>query len=323
MKIVRGALTLLLLVAFGGAASAQDWPLRRLRIVVPFPAGGSGDVQVRIVADELAKVLGQPVVVENKPGASGGLAAVDVAHAPADGYTLMVGSVGTHAINVSLYSKLQYDPIKDFAPLTLMTAFPQVIVPGIKFKGSSLADLIASLKTDGSKANFGSSGIGSPTHLAGELFKTETGADIVHVPYRGQGPAAADLLAGELQVMFPSVPDTLAFITSGKLRALAIMSDRRLKLLPQVPTTVELGWPKLLSSFWAGLYTTAGTPQPILDRLNRELMQIVKSPGFADRVEPLGFEVRPTTRGEFAQFNSDEIKRWGQIVRELGIQLNQ
>ena len=125
MKIVRGALTLLLLVAFGGAASAQDWPLRRLRIVVPFPAGGSGDVQVRIVADELAKVLGQPVVVENKPGASGGLAAVDVAHAPADGYTLMVGSVGTHAINVSLYSKLQYDPIKDFAPLTLMTAFPQ------------------------------------------------------------------------------------------------------------------------------------------------------------------------------------------------------
>ena len=123
--------------------------------------------------------------------------------------------------------------------------------------------------------------------------------------------------------MFPSVPDTLAFITSGKLRALAIMSDRRLKLLPQVPTTVELGWPKLLSSFWAGLYTTAGTPQPILDRLNRELMQIVKSPGFADRVEPLGFEVRATTRGEFAQFNSDEIKRWGQIVRELGIQLNQ
>jgi tripartite-type tricarboxylate transporter receptor subunit TctC len=323
MKIVRVVLTLLLLVAFGGAAGAQDWPMRRLRIVVPFPAGGSGDVQVRIVADELAKVLGQPVIVENKPGASGGLAALDVAHAPADGYTLMVGSVGTHAINVSLYSKLQYDPIKDFAPLTLMTVFPQLIVPGIKFKGGSLADLIASLKTEGGKANFGSSGIGSPTHLAGELFKIETGADIVHVPYRGQGPAAADLLAGELQVMFPSVPDSLAFIASGKLRALAIMSERRLKLLPQVPTTVELGWPNLLSSFWAGLYTTAGTPQPILDRLSRELVQIVQSPGFAARVEPLGFEVRATTRDEFSQFNSDEIKRWGLIVRELGIQLNQ
>jgi tripartite-type tricarboxylate transporter receptor subunit TctC len=323
MKIVRVVLTFLLLATFAGMAAADDWPTRRLRIVVPFPAGGSGDVQVRIVADELAKVLGQPVMVENKPGASGGLAAVDVAHAPPDGHTLMVGSVGTHAINVSLYSKLQYDPVKDFAPLTLMTVFPQLIVPGINFNGNSLANLIASLKADARKASYGSSGIGSPTHLAGELFKTETGADIVHVPYRGQGPAATDLLAGELQVMFPSVPDTLAFIVSGKLRALAIMSDRRLKLLPHVPTTVELGWPKLISSFWAGLYTTAGTPQSVLERLNRELMQIVRSPGFAGRVEPLGFEARATTRDEFVQFNADEIKRWGQIVRGLGIQLNQ
>ncbi|MEA3073201.1 MAG: hypothetical protein QOD29_4647, partial [Alphaproteobacteria bacterium] len=271
----------------------------------------------------LAKVLGQPVIVENKPGASGGLAAVEVARASPDGYTLMVGSVGTHAINVSLYSKLQYDPVKDFAPLTLMTVFPQLIVPGIDFKGDTLADLIASLKAHPGKASYGSSGIGSPTHLAGELFRTETGADIVHVPYRGQGPAANDLLGGQLQVMFPSVPDTLAFIVSGKLRALAIMGDRRLKLLPNVPTTVELGWPKLVSSFWAGLYATAGTPQPVLDRLNRELVQIVTSPGFAGRVEPLGFEARATTRDEFAQFNADEIKRWGQIVRGLGIQLNQ
>jgi tripartite-type tricarboxylate transporter receptor subunit TctC len=280
-------------------------------------------VQVRIVADELAKVLGQPVIVENKPGASGGLAAMDVARAPPDGHTLMVGSVGTHAINVSLYSKLRYDPVRDFAPLTLMTVFPQLIVPGVNFKGDTLADLIASLKADAGKASYGSSGIGSPTHLAGELFKTETGANIVHVPYRGQGPAASDLLGGQLQVMFPSVPDTLAFIQAGKLRALAIMSDRRLNLLPDVPTTVELGWPKLVSSFWAGLYTTAGTPQPILDRLNRELVQIVKSPGFANQVELLGFEARALARDEFAQFNADEIKRWGQIVRGLGLQLDQ
>jgi tripartite-type tricarboxylate transporter receptor subunit TctC len=323
MKIIRVVLSVLLLATFAGGAAAEDWPTRRLRIVVPFPAGGSGDVQVRIVADELAKALGQPVIVENKPGASGALAAVDVAHAPPDGYTLMVGSVGTHAINVSLYSKLQYDPVKDFAPLTLMTVFPQLIVPGINFKGDTLADLIASLKAEAGKASYGSSGIGSPTHLAGELFKVETGAPIVHVPYRGQGPAANDLLGGQLQVMFPSVPDTLAFIEAGKLRALAIMSDRRLQLLPNVPTTVELGWPKLISSFWAGLYATAGTPQPVLDRLNRELVQIVKSPGFAGRVEPLGFEARATTRDEFAKFNADEIERWGRIVRGLGIQLNQ
>jgi tripartite-type tricarboxylate transporter receptor subunit TctC len=322
MRIVRAVLSVLLLATFAGVAGADDWPTRRLRIVVPFPAGGSGDVQVRIVADELAKALGQPVIVENKPGASGGLAAVDVVHAPPDGYTLMVGSVGTHAINVSLYPKLQYDPVKDFAPLTLMTVFPQLIVPGINFKGNTLADLIASLKVDAGKASYGSSGIGSPTHLAGELFKIETGADIIHVPYRGQGPAANDLLGGQLQVMFPSVPDTLAFIVAGKLRALAIMSEQRLRLLPDVPTTVELGWPRLVSSFWAGLYAKAGTPPPVLDRLNRALVDIVKSPAFAGRVEPLGFEPRATTRDEFARFNADEIKRWGQIVRGLGIQLS-
>jgi len=323
MKIVRVVLSFLLLATFAGMADAEDWPTRRLRIVVPFPAGGSADVQVRIVADELAKALRQTVIVENKPGASGGLAAVDVAHAPPDGYTLMVGTVGTHAINVSLYSRLQYDPVKDFAPLTLMTVFPQLIVPGINFKGNTLADLIASLKADAGNASYGSSGIGSPTHLAGELFKRETGADIVHVPYRGQGPATNDLLSGQLQVMFPSLPDALTLIVADKLRALAVMSDRRLKLLPNVPTTVELGWPKLISSFWAGLYATGGTPQPILDRLNRELVQIVKSPGFAGRVELLGFEARATTQDEFAQFNADEINRWGHIVRELGIQLNQ
>jgi tripartite-type tricarboxylate transporter receptor subunit TctC len=155
MKIVRVLLSFLLLAASSGVAAAEDWPTRRLRIVVPFPAGGSGDVQVRIVADELAKALGQPVIVENKPGGSGALAAVDVAQAPPDGYTLIFGSVGTHAINASLYSKLPYDPVKDFAPLTLMTVFPQVIVPGIHFKGNTLADLIASLKADAGKASYG------------------------------------------------------------------------------------------------------------------------------------------------------------------------
>jgi tripartite-type tricarboxylate transporter receptor subunit TctC len=323
MKVFRIVLSILLLATLTAVAGAEDWPTRRLRIVVPFPAGGSGDVQVRIVADELAKALRQPVIIENKPGASGGIAAVDVAHAPPDGHTLMVGSVGTHAINVSLYSKLQYDPVKDFAPITLMTVFPQLIVPGINFKGDTLADLIAALKADAGKASFGSSGIGSPTHLAGELFKTETGADIVHVPYRGQGPAANDLLGGQLQVMFPSVPDTLPLIVSGKLRALSIMSGQRLKLLPNVQTTAELGWPNLISSFWAGLYATAGTPQPVLDRLNRELVQIVRSPSFSDRVEPLGFEAHAMTREEFAQFNVDEIERWGRIVRGIGIQLNE
>jgi tripartite-type tricarboxylate transporter receptor subunit TctC len=320
---MRIVISLVLLSAFAVAASAQDWPTRRLRILVPFPAGGSGDIQVRIVADELAKALGQPVIVENKPGASGNIAAVEAARAPADGYTLMLGSVGTHAINVSLYSKLQYDPVKDFVPLSLMTVFPQLIVPGIQFKGETLADLIASLKMQSGKASYGSSSTGSPTHLAGELFKLETGIDIVHAPYRGQGPAINDMLGGRLQVMFPSVPDVLPFIKGGKLRAVAIMSERRAKVLPDVPTTAEAGHPKLVGSFWAGLYATAGTPKPVLERLNRELRKIVASPAFADRVEPLGFEARPTTLEEFAAFNANEIKRWGDIIRAHGIRVEQ
>lgn len=323
MKLFRVAALLLLAAILTSAASAQDWPTRNLRVLVPFPAGGSGDIQVRIVADELSKALGQPVIVENKAGGSGAIASVEVARSPADGYTLLVGSVGTHAINVSLYSKLQYDPVKDFAPLTLMTVFPQVIVPGVQFKGNTLADLIASLRGELGRASYGSSGSGSPTHLAGELFKLDTGLDIVHVPYRGQGPALTDLLGGRLQLMFPSVPDSLSSIQAGKLRALAIMSERRSKVLPDVPTTAELGRPKLLSSFWAGLYTTAGTPKPVLDRLNRELVRIVRSPALSDRVEPLGFEVRSTTLEEFAQFNADEIKRWGDIIRANNIRLDQ
>jgi tripartite-type tricarboxylate transporter receptor subunit TctC len=323
MKFTRLMISLALLAILATTADAQEWPTRRLRILVPFPAGGSGDVQVRIVADELAKALGQPVIVENKPGASGAIASVEVAHAPADGYTLLLGSVGTHAINVSLYPKLQYDPVKDFVPLSLMTVFPQLVVPGVEFKGKTFADFIASLKAEAGKASYGSSGIGSPTHLAGEMFKRETGVDIVHVPYRGQGPALNDLLGGRLQVVFPSVPDTLSFIQAGKLRALAIMSPSRSKVLPDVPTTAELGLPNLLGSFWAGLYTTAGTPKPVLDRLNRELVAIMKSPAFVQRVEPLGFEAKPTSLEEFARFNADEIKRWGDIVRAQGIKMEQ
>ena len=288
MKIVGEVLTLLLLVAFAGMAATDDWPMRRLRIVVPFPAGGSGDVQVRIVADELAKVLGQPVWWKTSQApAAGSPPWMSPTRRPtvyADG---RFGRDTRDQCQPLFQTPIRSD--QGFRAANTNDHFSATHRPRHQIQGNSLANLIASLKADGSKANFGSSGIGSPTHLAGELFKTETGADIVHVPYRGQGPAAADLLAGELQVMFPSVPDTLAFITSGKLRALAITSDRRLKLLPQVPTTVELGWPKLLSSFWAGLYTTAGTPQPVLDRLNRELMQIV-IPRLCGSARALGFK---------------------------------
>src|SRR5262249_52660426 len=242
----------------------------------------------------------------------------DVARAPPDGHTLFAGSVGTHAVNVSLYAKLQYDPVKDFVPLTLMTVYPQMIVPGVAFKGSTLGELIASLKQDGN-ASYGSSGAGSPTNIAGELFKRETGVEMVHVPYRGQGPALNDLIGGRLQLMFPSVADVLSLLQAGTLRALAVMAERRSHVVPTVPTTAELGYPKLVSLIWIGLYATAGTPKPVIDRLNRELVAVIGAPAFRQRVEALGYEARPMSVETFTRFNADETARWGEIIRSNNI----
>lgn len=318
MRLIRTLLAALLIAAAPAAASAQDWPTRNLRIVVPFPAGGSADTQTRVIADELSKALGQSVIVENKPGAGGNIGAAEAARSQPDGYTLFMATTGTHASNASLYPKLPYDPVKDFSPLTLVTVYPQVIVPGLKFKDASLKDIVAQLKTAGDKANFGSSGTGSPTHLGGE-FKRATGTQMVHVPYRGQGPALNDMLGGQLDIMFPSISDVLTFLQAGKLRAVAAMSETRLKLAPDVPTTAELGYPGLVSSIWSGLYTNAGTPQPIVDRLNRELVKIISSPAFKDKFEALGFEVRPSTPQQFADFAAAETKRWGEIIKTLNI----
>jgi tripartite-type tricarboxylate transporter receptor subunit TctC len=272
-----------------------------------------------VIADELSRALGQPVVIENKPGAGGNIGAAEAARAQPDGYTLFMATTGTHASNTSLYDKLPYDPVKDFAPLTLVTIYPQVVVPGLKMKDAPFKDVVAQLKAAGDKANYGSSGTGSPTHLGGELFKRATGTQMVHVPYRGQGPALNDMLAGQLDVMFPSISDVLSFLQAGKLRAVAVLNETRLKQIPDVPTAAELGYPGLNSSIWSALYTNAGTPQPVVDRLNRELVRIVNSPVFKDKFEALGFEVRTSTPQQLADFTAAETKRWGDIIKSLNI----
>ncbi|QDM24051.1 tripartite tricarboxylate transporter substrate binding protein [Tardiphaga sp. vice154] len=301
---------------------AQEWPPHNLRILVPFPAGGSADIQARAIADELSKKLGKPVLIENKPGAGGNLAATEAARSVPDGTTLYMATTGTHAANINLYEKLSYDPVKDFQPLTLVTIYPQVITASGPYKDLDLAGLIAAIKQQGDKLNFGSSGVGSPTHLGGELFNREVGTRLMHVPYRGQGPAITDLLGGRLDVMFPSIPDALAMLQAGQMRAIAIMAEKRSKVLPDVPTTAELGYPKLLSAIWAGLYTTAGTPKPVVDRLAKDLAEIVDSPKFKDKFEAMGFEVRSSTPEQFGAYAAAETKRWGDIIKALDIKLN-
>ena len=300
------------------AALAQEWPTHPLRIIVPFPAGGSADAQTRVIAAELANALSQPVIVENKAGAGGNLGAAAAAHAAPDGYTLFLATSGTHASNASLYKSLPYDPAKDFAPLTLVTLNPQLIVAGAKYKGFDLKGLIAALKQPNTQ--YGSSGIGSATHIAGALFNRETGASLVHVPYRGQGPALNDLLGGRLDAMFPLVADVLPLVQSGKLEAVAIMREKRAPALPDVPTTVELGFPALqMPPIWTALYTVAGTPAPIVDRLNREIVRIISAPAFTQRLAPAGYEVKTSTPAELAAFAASETAKWRAIVQRLDV----
>jgi tripartite-type tricarboxylate transporter receptor subunit TctC len=321
---LSGILIVVFLGAFAllpGRAEADDWPSHPLTLIVPFPAGGSADVQSRVIAQGLSEALGQPVVVENKPGAGGNIAAADAARAAPDGYTLFMATTGTHASNVSLYKNLGFDPAKDFAPLTLVTLNPQVIVPAPQYTGLDFAGLVARLKDNGG-ASFGSSGIGSSTHIAGELYNQVTGSALVHVPYRGQGPALNDLIAGRIDAMFPLIADTFAFLQSGQLKAAAVVSTERAKSLPNVPTTVELGYPKLvLSPIWTALYTNAGTPQPLVDRLNRELVKIIAAPAFVSRFEAAGYEIKTSTPAGLASFGAAETARWGQIIKDLKIQV--
>jgi tripartite-type tricarboxylate transporter receptor subunit TctC len=304
------------------SAVAADWPSHNLRILVPFPAGGSSDIQARVIADELSKALEKPVIVENKPGAGGNLAAAEAARSAPDGYTLYMATTSTNATNVNLYESLPYDPVRDFQPLTLVAIYPQLVVPGMRFKETDFKSLINSLKREGDKLNFGSSGVGSPTHLAGELFNREVGVHLLHIPYRGQGPAMNDLLAGQIDMMFPSIPDALPMLQASQIHPVAVMADKRSSLLPDVPTTAELGYPALQSAIWSALYTTAGTPKPVVDKLSGELVRIVESPAFKKRFEAMGFEVRSSTPEELANFAASETRRWGDIIKALNIRLN-
>jgi tripartite-type tricarboxylate transporter receptor subunit TctC len=322
--------TLTATTGFSTTAQAQAaWPTKPVRIVVPFPAAGTTDILARALAPELQRVFGQPFVVENKPGAGGNLGSAEVAKAAADGHTLLMGTVGTHAINPSLYPKMPYDAVKDFAPITLVAGVPNVLVVNPanaqKYGINSVQDLARVAKSNPGRLNVASSGNGTSIHLAAELFKSMTGTFMVHFPYRGSGPALMDLMGGNMDLMFDNLPSSMPHIKSGKLKALAVTSAQRSSALPDVPTVEEVGGPALKSfeaSSWFGLLAPAGTPTDIVTRLQQETAKALASPALKERLQAQGAIPSGNTPAEFARLIDAESKKWAQVVKASGAKVD-
>ena len=318
--IVRVLFALLFLgLAHPVAAQTDAYPNRPIRIMVTVPPGGAADFIARTVGAKLSEAVGQPVLVENRAGASGTIAADSVAKAAPDGYTLLQNSFTTHGVAPLIYAKLPYDSFKDLVPVTLLAQIPLIMAVNAEVPASSAKDFIALAKSKPGAFSFCSSGSGGAPHLTGELFKSETGADLVHVPYKGSGPAVTDLIAGRVQVMFDGAPSLLAHVKSGKLRVLAAAGRKRNPLAPDAPTFAEIGYPQIDVSLWYGLMVPAGTPKAVIDRLNAELAKVLKLPEVRERFAAQGAEATPTTSEQFAQFMRQEIARWDPVVKKAGV----
>jgi len=311
----------------GPARAQAGWPNKPVRIVVPFAAGGTTDILARALAPELGKAFGQTFIVDNKPGAGGNLGADAVAKSAPDGYTLLMGTVGTHAINAALYPKMPFDPAKDFAPIVLVAGVPNVLVmnpaKAEAYKINSVADLIRYAKANPGKLNMASSGNGTSIHLSGELFKSMTGTFMLHFPYRGSGPALLDLIGGTMDLMFDNLPSALPQIKAGKLKALAVTSAQRSAALPDVPTIAEAGPVKGFdASSWFGLFAPAGTPAEIVNRIQQETAKSLQTPAVKDRLLAQGAIPGGQTPAEFARFITAETKKWAQVVKASGAKVD-
>lgn len=315
-------------LALPGLATAQSaWPSKPVRIVVPFAPGGTTDILARVLAPELSKVFGQSFVVDNKAGAGGNIGAEIVAKSPADGYTLLMGTVGTHGINKALYAKLPYDPQKDFAPVTLVAGVPNVMVMNTKRAQelgiASVADFVRYAKAHPGRLNMASSGNGTSIHLAGELFKSRNGIYMTHIPYRGSGPALKDLIGGAVDVMFDNLPSAMPHIQSGSLKAFAVTSGQRSAALPDLPTVAEAGkLPGFEASSWFGLLAPAGTPADIVARLQQETAKAMALPAVKERLLAQGAIPGGTSPAEFAQQIDAEITKWAGVVKASGARVD-
>jgi tripartite-type tricarboxylate transporter receptor subunit TctC len=314
--------TALALATLSLHAHAQAWPSKPIRYVVPFAAGGSTDIMGRTIAEKLSVALGQPVVVENKPGAGGGLGAAEVAKAAPDGYTIMGGTISTHAINASLYKDLPYDPVKDFVAITLIARVPNMLVVNNDVKAKDVAELIKLMKANPGKWNFASAGNGTSQHLSGELFKGMAGVEMQHIPYKGSPPALTDVMGGSVSMTFDNITTAWPLAKAGKLRALAVTTAKRSPVAPEVPTLAESGLPGYEVGSWQGVFAPAGVPPAIVARLNTEIVKIINMPDVQKKIIELGAEPVGDTSEQFGAFVKTEVVKWGDVVKKSGAKVD-
>jgi len=312
---LKRLLTALLLVASLAALAQEPYPSKPVRLILPFPPGGGTDLLGRLIADRLSAALGQPVVTENRGGAGGNVGAEAAARSAPDGYTIVLVAPSI-AISPTLYSKLNYDPIKDFAPIALVAQVPNVMVTHPSVPATTLAEFIAYARANPGKLNFGSGGLGTSNHLAGELFNLRTGAALTHVPYKGVNLAMNGVLAGEVHLVFIGVPVPAPHIKAGKLRGLAVLGRERSPLIPDVPTAAEAGLADFDVTTWYGVLAPAGTPRPIIQRLNGELTKMMQAPEIKERLAGMGTDPLTSTPEEFGAYIKREMARWGDVIRK-------
>ena len=304
------------------AQAPSAYPSRPVKLVIPFPPGGPLDIVGRAIAQKLTDAWGQSVVVDKRPGAGGNIGADLVAKAAPDGYTIVMGALSTHAVNPSLYAKMPYDAVADFAPITLVAVTPNVLVVNAALPVNSAKEFIAYAKANSGKLAFGSGSNGSAGHLAGELFKVDTGIDVTHVPYKGGAPAMQALLAGDTQFMFDNLANATPQVKAGKLKALAVTTAQRSKLAPELPTMAEAGLPGFDISTWFGLFAPAGTPKEIIAKWNAEVAKILNSPEMREKLIAQGAEPVPTTPEQFAAFMKSEIPKYAKIIKASGAKVD-
>ena len=305
----------------GAAAHAQNYPSRSVRLVVPYGIGGNADLLSRIFADKLAESLGQPFLVDNRPGANGVIGADIGAKAPPDGYTLLFIASG-HAINPALYDKMPFDAANDFSAISQVGTTPLIITVNASLPADNLKELIALARSKSGQLNFASAGNGSPGHLAGALFNSLTGVQTTHVPYKATAQAMTDVMSGRVQLMYPTATAALPFLKTGKLRGLAITGNQRSALAPDILTFQEAGLPGYDSGTWTGFVAPAHTPQPIIERVNRAIVAIIKTSSARERIIGLGADPLSSTPAEFATLIASEIQKWGKVVKEAGVRMD-